>query len=282
MLRYIALCVVFHTSLACATATYPCGVSERTGMVDVFEKAASVNATSIKSLSWDFYGREETGWQIVAPILSRDLKTICPPESPSFASRIAEWQKQEGLKVTGIVDKTVLRRFSRKWQEKRKLKRGFGTPYPGCIYGPAKPLAELDPVHDQTNRQIMLVNKIDPDAYAAYKKMIAAAAKDLRDLVPKGQIFKIFSAHRPPEYNQKLCNIDARCDGVQRANCTLHFTGRALDLVVGGKNGDTKADNRLLQSKGRLYHWLLDNAESFGFVNYAYEPWHWEYVGDLR
>jgi LAS superfamily LD-carboxypeptidase LdcB len=25
---------------------------------------------------------------------------------------------------------------------------------------------------------------------------------------------------------------------------------------------------------------MVTNADKYGFVNYAFEPWHWEWVGD--
>jgi LAS superfamily LD-carboxypeptidase LdcB len=55
-----------------------------------------------------------------------------------------------------------------------------------------------------------------------------------------------------------------------------HFTGRALDVYVGGDPVDTKDANRAIRSTP-AYQWLVRNAERFGFRPY-YEPWHWEYV----
>ncbi len=247
-----------------------------------FEKAALANRASLAKLSWNFYGRQEIGWDIVAPIIARDLATSCAPQTPVFAAQLAAWQKRHNKAATGIMTVEMLLRFSRQWQQQRTLRAGFGKPYAGCIYGPAGDLMDIDPVHDRTSRQIMPVNKVDPQAYAAYLRLLAAAARDLPEITPDGALLKIFSAHRTPEYNKKLCAMDNRCDGTRRATCSLHFTGRALDLVVGGKNGDTTAENRREQSKGQIYLWLLNNAEKFGFVNYAYEPWHWEYAGRPR
>jgi LAS superfamily LD-carboxypeptidase LdcB len=28
------------------------------------------------------------------------------------------------------------------------------------------------------------------------------------------------------------------------------------------------------------YRWLVANAGRFGFVNYVFEPWHWEWTGE--
>ncbi len=58
-----------------------------------------------------------------------------------------------------------------------------------------------------------------------------------------------------------------------------HFTGRALDLYVGGQPVETRDDNRAVQVQTPVYQWLVRNAARFGFRPYFYEPWHWEYVG---
>jgi zinc D-Ala-D-Ala carboxypeptidase len=278
MLKLHVLALIVMARAASADA----GIADTCREPGTFSKAALQNARTVSVLEWYFYGRPETGWQTVAPMIQRDLQTSCSPASPAFARRLSQWQKKRRLPTTGIIDMRSLHQFAAEWQKPRKMRRGFGKGYKGCAYGLARPVVELDPAHDGTSKYIMIVNKIDPAAYAAYKKMIAAAATDVPDIVPHGQMLRIFSAHRPPAYNQQLCALDGRCDGVQRAKCTLHFTGRALDLVVGGKNGDTTPENRQLQSTGQVYHWLLQNAGRFGFVNYAYEPWHWEYVGDLQ
>ena len=58
-----------------------------------------------------------------------------------------------------------------------------------------------------------------------------------------------------------------------------HFTGRALDLYVGGDPVESADANRAIQIKTPAYLWLVQNADRFGFRPYYYEPWHWEYVG---
>jgi LAS superfamily LD-carboxypeptidase LdcB len=57
-----------------------------------------------------------------------------------------------------------------------------------------------------------------------------------------------------------------------------------MDLDLGAAPGfsvDSSADkNRLYMTGTPLYRWLVDNAAHFGFANYAFEPWHWEFVGN--
>jgi LAS superfamily LD-carboxypeptidase LdcB len=59
-----------------------------------------------------------------------------------------------------------------------------------------------------------------------------------------------------------------------------HFSGRALDLYVGGEPVEAKEANRALQVQTPAYRWLVRNAGRFGFRPYFYEPWHWEYCPD--
>jgi LAS superfamily LD-carboxypeptidase LdcB len=44
---------------------------------------------------------------------------------------------------------------------------------------------------------------------------------------------------------------------------------------------DSSADeNRRWQAATPAYRWLVANAARFGFVNYPFEPWHWEWTGE--
>ena len=58
----------------------------------------------------------------------------------------------------------------------------------------------------------------------------------------------------------------------------------ALDIVMGHAASfpvDSSADpNRLAMTQTSAYAWLIANAERFGFVNYPFEPWHWEWTGE--
>ena len=33
-------------------------------------------------------------------------------------------------------------------------------------------------------------------------------------------------------------------------------------------------------SRTAVYRWMVANAARFGFVNYPFEPWHWEWTGE--
>ena len=94
----------------------------------------------------------------------------------------------------------------------------------------------------------------------------------------------MFSGYRDPVSDAARCETEHNCDGAHRASCSAHRTGTAIDLDVGfmpepltADNATT--DNRMLHEyRTPAYRWMVANASRFGFVNYAFEPWHWEYV----
>jgi LAS superfamily LD-carboxypeptidase LdcB len=57
-----------------------------------------------------------------------------------------------------------------------------------------------------------------------------------------------------------------------------------VDIDLGAAPGsriDSSDDaNRLYLSRTPVYRWLVRNADRFGFVNYPFEPWHWEWTGE--
>ena len=108
--------------------------------------------------------------------------------------------------------------------------------------------------------------------------MLAAAIDDLK-LEHSSSYFKIISSYRSREYQENLRRKSPNAGSAGLAvNNSPHFTGRALDLYVGGDPVDTKDANRAIQVNTPAYRWLVKNAERFGFRPYFYEPWHWEYV----
>jgi len=96
-------------------------------------------------------------------------------------------------------------------------------------------------------------------------------------LAPGEKYLKIISAFRSREYQEQLRRESPSAGSAGLAVNSPHFTGRALDLYVGGDPVDTTDSNRAIQVQTRVYKWLVRNAERFGFRPYFYEPWHWEY-----
>ena len=35
------------------------------------------------------------------------------------------------------------------------------------------------------------------------------------------------------------------------------------------------------QTQTATYRWLVAYARRYGFVNYVFEPWHWEWIGEV-
>jgi LAS superfamily LD-carboxypeptidase LdcB len=126
------------------------------------------------------------------------------------------------------------------------------------------------------------LRQVERKTYAAYKRMVVAAAQDLNlALDANGNLsepyLKIISAFRSPAYQQQLRAQSPNSGRAGLAVNSPHFTGRALDLYVGGEPVSTKEANRAVQVNTKVYRWLVKNAGQFGFIPYFYEPWHWEF-----
>lgn len=94
--------------------------------------------------------------------------------------------------------------------------------------------------------------------------MIAAAAADL-SLATSEKFLKIISACRSPAYQAQLRRQSPNAGRAGLARHSPHFTGRALDLYVGGEPISTRDDNRALQTQTKVYRWLVKNDGNFGF-----------------
>jgi len=125
--------------------------------------------------------------------------------------------------------------------------------------------------------------QLERDALAAYRRMVADARAEVPAIAADRRLLTVFSGFRDPVADAERCARDQNCQGVTRTVCSAHRTGRALDLVVGNAPGhrpDSSDDaNRLAQSKTPAYLWLVANAKDYGFANYTFEPWHWEWIG---
>jgi len=143
------------------------------------------------------------------------------------------------------------------------------------------------------NKNMVKINKkysnntnsyLDKETYENFKNMVDAAKKS-------GIYFVNTSSYRSYSRQKTIYNNYLNNKGEEYANKwsakpghSEHQTGFALDLVVKGKTSfdgfeDTKE-----------YEWLKDNAHEFGFIlrypedksnitGYAFEPWHYRYVG---
>ena len=253
-------------------------VSKAENGSSAFSRAASENAKLRNTLQWTFGGKTQTGWNIYIPLISHTVGTEAGPDTADFAQALAEWQKRSGISATGVLDRATLESFTRFWQSRRlgRSARSAGTSLR------AAPIGEF---YDPTRSPELL--QLEETTYEAYKRMIAAAAKDLKgelkltaagELAPGEKFLRIVSAYRSPEYQAELRRREPGAGRAALAVNSPHSTGYAIDIYVGGEPVKTVDSNRLIQVQTPAYKWLVKNAHKFGFYPYFYEPWHWEYV----
>jgi D-alanyl-D-alanine carboxypeptidase len=265
------------TSLKTSDADQPTPRSTTNG--SGFASAAAQNAILRNDLTWTFGGKKQRGWSLYTTLIGRLLKTEADASSPTFAAALAKWQERSALKPTGVLEEASLSAMISKWQSSRLKNRLYAQPDQLLT---APPSDFYDPARLENLRQV------ERDTYSAYKRMLAAAIADpslglahtsSAELAPTEKYLKIVSAFRPREYQDQLRRQSPNAGSAGLAVNSPHFTGRALDLYVGGDPVDTKDSNRAIQVQTAVYRWLVRNAERFGFRPYYYEPWHWEYVG---
>lgn len=244
-------------------------------VVGDFKAAARQNAELKNSLGWVFGKKNQTGWYLYVPLIQHTIKTSGNSDSESFAAAVVAWQKRNGLSANGVIDKDTLSALVKFWQS-RRLGKSADAPENTLLTG------SVDDFYD-SSREIHLL-KVERETYAAYKKMIAAAIKELNlksengKLAKSEKFLKIISAYRSREYQEGLRRKEPNAGRAGLAVNSPHFTGRALDIYVGGEPVTTKDENRAIQVETPVYKWLVKNAGRFGFYPYFYEPWHWEYV----
>ena len=277
--NYIAaLLMVVGLLVAVLVLTAPSGRGQVKLTSKPGDTSAQANALLRNDLTWKFGGKPQRGWYLYTLLIKRLVNTSHDPTSSQFAAAVAGWQQKSGLKPSGIVDEETLYAMIAAWQDARLKDKSPAQPEQLLT----APIADFyDPTRAEELRQV------EKETYAAYKRMVAAAVVD-RSLglahVGRGQLasgekyLKIVSAFRSREYQEKLRRESPGAGSAGLAVNSPHFTGRALDLYVGGDPVDTGDANRSLQVETRVYQWLVRNADRFGFRPYCYEPWHWEYV----
>lgn len=254
------------------------GDESRTASKRDDNEAARQNAQLRYQLNWMFGGKAQHGWNIYLPLIKKLIKTNDDPASAKFASAVAHWQQQAGRPATGLLDDQTLYAMIGVWQGARLKDRTPAAPDQLLT-------AQIGDFYDPT--RAVELRQVERQTYAAYKRLIAAAVKERSlglahtkgALAPNEKFLKIISAYRSKEYQDKLRRESPNAGSAGLAVNSPHFTGRALDIYVGGDPVDTEDPNRTLQVETRVYQWLVRNADRFGFKPYCYEPWHWEYVG---
>jgi len=256
---------------------YQAAMTKKVGAAS--ESRAQRNAALQNELVWTFGGKPQHGWYLYRALINRLLNNKHDVAADGFAASLARWQTNSGLSPTGVLDESTLNAMISGWQGRRLKDRTPAQP-DQLMTAPASDF--FDPARPVELRQV------ERQTYAAYQRLVAAAVGNRSlglarhgksELAPAERYLKIISSFRSREYQEKLRRESPNAGSAGLAVNSPHFTGRALDLYVGGEPVDTKDSNRAIQVQGRVYQWLVRNAGRFGFEPYFYEPWHWEYVG---
>jgi LAS superfamily LD-carboxypeptidase LdcB len=244
-----------------------------------WERAAATNASSLRALPWAPFRRPEIGWETYAPTIAREIGTSCPPDSPAFAGALAAWQGKQRIYPDGLVSEQTFVRMKGVVQTRRPFVQVSAQGI--CPGPPSEPALEPSrPGEGYAEKPILLRRS----AFEAYRRMVAAAKAEEPRIAADPRNLTIFSGYRSPEVDAARCAAEGNCNGVERATCSPHRTGLALDMYVGQAPGfgpDSTADpNRLFMTTTPTYQWLVAHAHRYGFVNYPFEPWHWEWTGE--
>ncbi|MEP6911929.1 MAG: D-alanyl-D-alanine carboxypeptidase family protein [bacterium] len=279
--RIVAVFLLVGAFVASVQFAAPEGRSQRRSRPAPFAAAAKRNAQLRTELNWIMSGKPQHGWYLYRPLINSLLNTQKDPASDAFAATLARWQATASLTPSGVLDEGTLYAMISYWQGRRLKDRSVAQPDQLIT----APIADF---YDPTRAVELL--KVERQTYAAYKRLVAAAIADRSlglahvgkgakaQLAPTEKYLKIISAFRSREYQDQLRRESPNAGSAGLAVNSPHFTGRALDLYVGGDPVDTTDSNRAVQVQTRVYRWLVRNAERFGFRPYFYEPWHWEFV----
>jgi len=221
-------------------------------------------------LDWSFGGKRQRGWNLYLALIAELLDSPAAPESDEFARAVARWQEGAALGASGVLDAPTWLAMVATLQGRRRAGGRQQSPAqlitapPEDFWDPARPLE---------------LRQVEAETHAAWRLMREAAWRELgAGGLPANQL-RIISAYRSPAYQAALRRRSPNSGRAGLAINSPHFTGRALDLYVGGEPVSTADWNRQRQVETPAYRWLVKNGRRFGFQPYFYEPWHWEFRG---
>lgn len=265
----VAFLCMFVFAPACLAQTRSCADTR-------YAAASTANARSVANLVFSPFGRAEVGWETYTPLIQKEIGAACPASTSGFAAALARWQGSHGLKATGRMDAATFTAMKNTIQLRRPFVLQSRRACPAAPT--AASLATGGAKEGYGGKPLVL----RPEALAAYRRMVAAARAESAAIRGDSRLLTAFSSFRSPDYDAARCKRDGNCDGVRRATCSPHRTGYAVDLYLGQAPGfgpDSTADpSRLYLSRSAAYRWLVANARRFGFHNYPFEPWHWEWA----
>jgi hypothetical protein len=244
-----------------------------------YAAAAAENAASLHTLAFAPFRRPETGWDIYEPLVAHEIGTSCTPDRSGFAAALAQFQARFHLPADGRMTAPTFDVFKGVWQERRPFV--MATLHGQCPDHPDQ-LSLVVP-HRRESYGDKLI-QLRRGALDAYRRMVAAARREVPEVAANPQTFQIYSGYRSPDMDDWRCQTENNCQGVVRAKCSAHRTALAMDIALppapGLRVDDSSDPNRRAMTQSAAYHWLVRNAGRFGFVPYAFEPWHWEWTGE--
>lgn len=128
--------------------------------------------------------------------------------------------------------------------------------------------------------------KMRADAAAALKDLFSQAHADGVAIIPISGFWTV--AYQEMLFQKAVAKYGSEETAVRwvaRPGQSEHHTGLAIDL---GDEESPASDVELPFEQTKAFHWLQDNAATFGFeMSYPrnnprgvnYEPWHWRFIG---
>jgi zinc D-Ala-D-Ala carboxypeptidase len=210
--------------------------------------------------------------------VAAEIGSVCGPGSLGFARDLAAWQARHGLTPNGRMTDPTFAAIKAAWHQRRPLRGKL--PVDACPPPPPPQLLqEATPLEGYGGKVV----KLRPAVLEAYRRMREAARREEPAIARDPLALLLISGYRDPASDALRCAVEQNCDNRRRALCSAHRTGLVFDLYVGAAPGfsptSTDFENRRAQSRSAAYRWMVRNAGRFGFVNYVYEPWHWEWTG---
>ena len=235
--------------------------------------ASSANALLSQSIEWQFGGKPQRGWYLYTPLVQGLIGTDADLQSDEFAKAVKRWQRKHRITpANGAIGAAVWEAMFTELQRARS----FSTVPP-----PAAELVEVPGSEWLFQERPAELRQLRRDAYEAYARMVRAARSELGE-TPSCDFFQLISGYRSREYQEELrLREGGNPSSAALAKNSPHFSGRAIDLYVGGDPVSTKDENRAVQVATPAYRWLVKHAHHYGFRPYFYEPWHWEYDPSL-
>ena len=94
----------------------------------IFAAAAARNSLLKYELGWAFGGKQQRGWHLYTPLISRMLDAEGETSTGDFAAALSRWQKTAGLAPSGVLDGDTLYRMVSVWQGARLKHKAHARP----------------------------------------------------------------------------------------------------------------------------------------------------------